>query len=74
MRIFHIIQITKNAILGRQITFQRSDLASKLSIKSLLINSRILEIYFSFLMLFPDKMLDGKQSMVKCKKNKIDIY
>ena len=47
-------------------------LANKLSLKPLFINSRILEIYFSFLMLFPDTMWDGKQSMVKCKK--IDIY
>ena len=25
-------------------------------------------------MLFPDTIWDGKQSMVKCKRNKIDIY
>ena len=57
-----------------QITFQRSVLANKLSIKPLFINLRILEIYFYFFMLFPDIICYGKQSMVKSKRNKIDIY
>ena len=65
-----IFPIKKGSI---SITFQRSVLANKLSIKPLLINLRILDIYFSFFMLFPDTIWYGKQSMVKCKRNKIDI-
>ena len=73
-------QIIKNAILivkclaTSQITFQRSVLANKLSIKPLLIKLRILDIYFSFFMLFPDTIWYGKQSMVKYKRNKNEIY
>ena len=63
-----------NSLATSQITFQGSDLANKLSIKPLFINLRILEIYFSFFMLFPDTIWNGKQSMVKCKRDKIDIY